>query len=40
MKALCKKTTTLEAVAYLGFPTPGDKLSLGAPTQTVRGSIK
>jgi len=25
-------------VAYLGFPAPGDKVSLGAPTQSVRGS--
>jgi len=40
MKALCKKQTTLQAVAYLGFPAPWDKLSLGAPTQPVRGSIK
>jgi len=40
MKALCKKQTTLEAVVYLGFPAPGDKLSLGAPTQPVRGSIQ
>ena len=31
MKALHKKQTTLEAVAYLGFPAPGDKLSLGLP---------
>jgi len=31
MKTLCKKQTTLEAVAYLGFPMPGDKLSLGLP---------
>jgi len=28
MKALCKKHTTLPAVAYLGLPAPGDKLSL------------
>jgi len=28
MKALCKKQTTLQAVAYLEFPAPGDKLSL------------
>jgi len=33
MKALRKKQTTLQAVAYLGFPAPGDKLSLSAPTQ-------
>jgi len=26
MKALRKKQTTLQAVAYLGFPAPGDKL--------------
>ena len=31
MKALCKKQTTLQAVAQLGFPAPGDKLSLSAP---------
>ena len=40
VKALCKKQTTLQAVAYLGFPAPGNKLSLSAPTQPVRGSIK
>jgi len=28
MKALCKKQTTIQAVAYLGFTAPGDKLSL------------
>jgi len=28
-----------QPVAYLGFPAPGDKLSFGAPTQPVRGSI-
>jgi len=39
MKALCKKQTTLQAVAYLGFTARGDKLSLSAP-QPVRGSIK
>jgi len=38
-EALCKKQTTLQAVAYLGFPAPGAKLSLGAPTQPIRGSI-
>jgi len=27
-------------VAYLGFPAPGDKLSLSVPTQPVRDSIK
>ena len=27
------------AVAYLGFPAPGGKLSYGAPTQPVHGSI-
>jgi len=27
------------AVAYLGFPAPGGKLSFGAPTQPVHGSI-
>jgi len=26
VKALCKKQTTLQAVGYLGFPAPGDKL--------------
>ena len=26
-------------MAYLGFPVPGDKASLDAPTQSVRGSI-
>jgi len=40
MKALCKKQTTLQAVVYLWFPAPGDKLSLGAPTQPVCGSIQ
>jgi len=40
MKALCKKQTTLQAVAYLGFPAPGDKLSFGPPTQPVRSSSK
>jgi len=40
LKALCKKQTTLQTVAYLGFSAPGDKLSLGAPTQPVRDSIK
>jgi len=28
-----------QAVAYLGFPAPGDKLSFGAPTQPIHGSI-
>jgi len=28
MKALCKKQVTLQAVANLGFPARGDKLSL------------
>ena len=40
IKALRKKQTTLQAEAYLGFRAHGDKLSLGAPTQPVRGSIK
>jgi len=40
MKALRRKQTTLQAVTYLGFPAAGDKLSSGAPTQPVRGSIK
>jgi len=31
MKALHKKQTTLEAVAYFGFPVLVDKLSLGLP---------
>ena len=26
-------------MAYLGFPRPGEKLSFGAPTQPVHGSI-
>jgi len=26
-------------MAHLGFPAPGIKLSFGAPTQTVHGSI-
>jgi len=39
MKALCKKQTTLQAVAYLGFTAPEDKISLTAP-QPFRGSIK
>jgi len=30
MKAISKIQTTLQAVAYLGFPPPGDKLSVGA----------
>jgi len=29
----------METVAYLGFPAPGGKLSFGAPTQPVHGSI-
>jgi len=40
MKALSKKQTTLQAVAYLGFTAPVDKLSLSDPTQPIRGSIK
>jgi len=40
MKALRKKQTTLQAVVFLGFPAPGNKLSLGTPTQPVCGSIK
>jgi len=39
MKALCKKQTTLQSVACLGFTAPGDKRSLSAP-QPVCGSIK
>ena len=30
---------TLRAVAYLGFPAPGNKLSLGPPTHPVHGRI-
>ena len=37
VKALSKKQTTLQEVAYPGFPAPGDQLSLGTPTQFVRG---
>jgi len=40
MKALCKKQATLQEVASLEFPAPGDKLSLDALTQLVRGSMK
>jgi len=39
MKVLRNKQTTLQAVAYLGFPASGNKLSLGTPTQTAGGSI-
>jgi len=35
MKPLCKNQTTLKAVAYLGFTTPGDKLNLSAPSPFV-----
>jgi len=35
MKALCKKQTTLQAVAYLRFTVPGDKRSLSAPSPFV-----
>ena len=35
MNALWKKQATLQAVAYLRFPTPGDKLSLGTPSPFV-----
>jgi len=38
-KAVCKKQMTLQAMAYLGFPAPGDKLSYKR-TQPVRDSIK
>jgi len=31
---------TLQALAYLECPAPGDKLSLGPPTLPVRGSTK
>jgi len=40
IKALCKKQTSCQAVAYLGFLAAGDNLSSGAPNLTVRGSIK
>jgi len=30
MKAFCKKQTTIQAVAYLGFSAHGDKLSFSA----------
>jgi len=36
MKALGKKQMTLQAVAYLGFPAPGDKLSLLRHSQPAR----
>jgi len=35
-----KQGLLLCAVAYLGFPAPGGKLSFGAPTQPVHGSIQ
>jgi len=35
MIPLCKKQTTLQAVAYLGFNAPGDKRSLSAPNPFV-----
>jgi len=35
MEPLCKKHTTLEAVAYLGFTALGDKLSFNAPSPFV-----
>jgi len=31
MKPLCKKQTTLQAMAYLGFTAPGDNSALPAP---------
>jgi len=39
--ALTSTQTSLEhgPVAYLGFPAPGDKLSFGATTQPVHGSV-
>jgi len=41
MKELCKKQTTHQAVAYLRFTVPGDKLSLGLPPSPfVAASIK
>jgi len=35
MKAFCKKQTTLQAVAYLGFTARGDKISQSAPSPFV-----
>jgi len=35
MKALCKKQTTLQAMAYIGLAPPGDKISLSAPNPFV-----
>jgi len=35
----CVTLLLLHPVAYLGFPAPGGKLSFGAPTQRVHGSI-
>jgi len=41
MKALCKKQTTIQAVAYLGFPAPGYKLSLSShPAHSWQHKIK
>jgi len=37
-KQICIAICGSEAVACLGFPAPGDKVSLGAPTQPVPGS--
>jgi len=34
MKELCKKQTTFQAVAYLGFPAPGDKLRRCPPAHS------
>ena len=40
-KALCKKQTTLQAVAYLGFTAPGDKISLSShPARSWQHKIK
>jgi len=40
MKPLCTKQTTFQAVAYLGFTAPGDKLSLSAPSPFVAAQNK
>jgi len=40
MKALRKKQTTLQSVVFLGFPAPGNKLSLGTATEPIRDGIK
>jgi len=40
MEPLCKKQTMLEAVVYLGFTAPGNKLSLSAPSRSWQHKIK